>query len=606
LETLDVIDRKQGIISGLRCRIEMLEAEESRLKQEILFHRASIADIRKIPVELLSRIFTFIDPDPDNHCDPFNFNPLKANYPLMLVCKLWCRVIISTPRLWSRFSLHPRSGTLAHLETCIARSGGLSLDVSISFSGYASKLTHWKELRPFLGRLKSISFDPHSDYDTVFYEEEWREIFADLAKSTTRELTLSSVPFDVMNPYESCTIPSLRKVRITGPISTIPPLVLPSLEVLHIVSCGLSAQNLWDIVKMSPQLQTLDLEESWLEQRSWRAFRPETTASQTFDRLEILRFGENRRGSDTELYLPLLQRCPNLTTLDISFSERAYHFIEEVPAAHFKHLLKLTIRTRRFDSWGGEVPRIQPGGLQPLMLWLSMADKLEDLFVNTSRCSTDFDVGVVLQSLIRGDAKGVRIICPRLKSLKVHGTTNWPSLLLRLMAERSASPEELREAGYNPDLALGSSSSDQPFESEFVLTPRPSPSDSELTSMTPYRSTSVGWKQFHEDYKEFFGSSERMSRDQDHFDLTTVTRHGDSQQRLSFLCENMRKNAETFEANWAHEEHVGYIGHDLLDEVADLYGLESDEEDQPWLLDAYDDEMDVMDPGWDVYEPDFW
>jgi len=342
-----------------------------------------------------------------------------------------------------------------------------------------------------------------------------------------------------------------------------------------------SSHTLCDILKSTAKLQTLDLKECSLEQYSWKLFQKDNTSSFTLNELKVLKFGRNRRESAREFYLKLIRQSPNLKDLDLTFSERAYNFIEHLPTSHFKQLTSLSISTHRIDTWAEDASHILVDGVRPLMNWFAVADVLEELVVNSSEFSTEFDNGVILQSLIKGDEPNARLVCPRLRSLKVHGTTNWPSLILRIMAERAASAEELKAAGYNPDLASNSANLSQPFESEFSLTPNGMVSSGGWS----YHSTSAGWKQFYERYKEFFSSPDRMSPEQDHLDLTTITRHGDALQRLEFLCEKIKDWVDAFQNDCLSEDEddggltdpeFWYLNDEGYSDDEDFYGVYGD------------------------------
>jgi len=203
--------------------------------------------------------------------------------------------------------------------------------------------------------------------------------------------------------------------------------------------------------------------------------------------------------------------------------------------------------------------------MQPLVDWLVVAEALEELVIFSDRQGISFDAGIILQSLLIGNEPDAKVVCPHLRTLKVYGSTNWPSLLLRIMAERSQSAEELQAAGYSPDLAWQESQLPKPFSSEFsvsfLATDHGGPK-------WTYRSTSVGWKQFHDDYKEFFSKPIYKSPEVNHFDMTTTAHHKNSTERLEFLCRKTREKADAFRARmgWVHPAHHGMDIIDIYDE----------------------------------------
>src|SRR6185437_5157688 len=89
--------------------------------------------------------------------------------------------------------------------------------------------------------------------------------------------------------------------------------------------------------------------------------------------------------------------------------------------------------------------------VQSMHNWIATASRLAELEIhfpisNHYTC----DVGILMQSLvIKNGFKSVP--CPLLRRLKVSGSTVWPSVLLRVITERSASKDDLRAREFHAD-----------------------------------------------------------------------------------------------------------------------------------------------------------
>jgi hypothetical protein len=132
----------EGLLSGFRRKRE-------ELKQYVERCRAYLSPIRKLPTEIMGEVFLYYQ---DLHrsgrddgefkeplCDPYSSNSHVTALFLGSKCKLWHSISLSTPRLWSRFSLVlDRDNALSHLlRIYLLRSKNtpLSFDLTI-YKGY--------------------------------------------------------------------------------------------------------------------------------------------------------------------------------------------------------------------------------------------------------------------------------------------------------------------------------------------------------------------------------------------------------------------------------------------------------------------------------------
>lgn len=130
---LQALKHQKILISEFQSRLAAAELECSRLEGEIYEYRASIAPIKKCPPEVLAIIFELY------LCD----NPTIICR-LLLVCRQWYQITISTSRLWSRIPIKIRythnienasNSIKRRLEMSLKRSGSVLLELDLDFSG---------------------------------------------------------------------------------------------------------------------------------------------------------------------------------------------------------------------------------------------------------------------------------------------------------------------------------------------------------------------------------------------------------------------------------------------------------------------------------------
>ena len=97
---LEDISRLDGKISRLQAIIGELFREREALSSFVDAHRALLSTIRRLPPELLQKIFTHCLVADRNRVDAFKSRK-KAPILLGHVCSSWRRLAMSTPELWS-------------------------------------------------------------------------------------------------------------------------------------------------------------------------------------------------------------------------------------------------------------------------------------------------------------------------------------------------------------------------------------------------------------------------------------------------------------------------------------------------------------------------
>ncbi|KIM20850.1 hypothetical protein M408DRAFT_30049 [Serendipita vermifera MAFF 305830] len=133
---LEALQFQHELIEELRSRISAAELECVRLETEIFEYRASVAPVRRCPQELLLMFFEYYT------CE----NPRLIRR-LLLVCKQWYELAISSPRLWNRIPItfDPEWDVEStcdfirkRLQKCIDLSGSLPLELNVDFGNFVS------------------------------------------------------------------------------------------------------------------------------------------------------------------------------------------------------------------------------------------------------------------------------------------------------------------------------------------------------------------------------------------------------------------------------------------------------------------------------------
>ncbi|KAJ7644602.1 hypothetical protein FB45DRAFT_1021360 [Roridomyces roridus] len=124
-------NRTKQLIAASEATIAHLEAKISD-EEAILTHlRSTIAPIRNLPPDLLSRIFLLSVSDADMYS-----REITARLTLTRVCARWRRVAHTTPQLWAvaaptYYSKHPTKNYFTGLRSWMERSAPLPLPVSL-------------------------------------------------------------------------------------------------------------------------------------------------------------------------------------------------------------------------------------------------------------------------------------------------------------------------------------------------------------------------------------------------------------------------------------------------------------------------------------------
>lgn len=124
------------LIEELTSRLFSAQLERGRLEKEIYEYRASVAPIQKCPEEILGIVFEYYLLE----------NP-RLICRLLLVCRNWYKVTVSSPRLWNRIPIKfvlelDAKSTFKSVEKrvdqCLTLSKSTPLELDLDFSEFIS------------------------------------------------------------------------------------------------------------------------------------------------------------------------------------------------------------------------------------------------------------------------------------------------------------------------------------------------------------------------------------------------------------------------------------------------------------------------------------
>lgn len=580
-------------MAAVRGQLLKLRNEELRLQQGILRHKASIAPIRKLPTEILSRILMFHGKNDSCEAKPYRHeNAVLRNYHPMLVCKLWCKTAVNCPQLWTQHVLDERGAGCVYLDTRLKRAGSLPLDVLISLSTLPSweRPDVWALMRPVLHRLQRVQFrcGPKFEHlDVIVVPNKAKEIFMDLARSSITHLSIISVQFEYEgweSIFRDSPFPNLQYLTVTR-LFSVPSINAPNLRGIIIADCSVRARSLCNTICSTENLEFLDIAGSDIE----FGFDPDPSAAITNDlKLRQLRVGGDwSRDEAFGFYTSLFRQSFTIETLEIPFNGYIPRYVLDRPADAFDSLKNLTLKLHHAMRISFQADASYAANMRTTIEWFKALNRLEDLELQ-STTFYDSDAGLILQSLIHSTADS-KILLPRLSNLKVIGVSYWPSIFLRIMAERSASEDDLRTAEMDEQISIVDKTlTVKPFTIDLKLTINKPRTYGFSKSESEFEVHSGDWDSFHEAYKLHFGHEEQDSDTGtiDHFDLITFAGIGDAEERCRALCDTF----EQFERGNEDEDDDGYHDEDSYDDdyeptwgevdYLDEEEMEEDEEEQ--------------------------
>lgn len=411
-----------------------LKAERDQAQFDIEALQNILSPIRRIPVEILSEIFVRCL-SKDGLTRPSSG---EAPLLLMMICRRWRDVAISTPKLWSSLSIlltercHPH---LSLIQTFLSRSAPLPFSFLIEenaeylpsqpithpwtprvfelllqhFSRWKDISIHYKDWRVDDSLLQVLhEYGSPSSLETVSMKREWwssqaRDSISRLFSSTRlRSISWRGLVSGVNNVADLMPLESLRELRLDN-ILTTAQFTQTLLRATHLVSCQLS-------VYCAPITSTVDSVQSLTD--------PVTT----FLDLTSLELVTNI--VDEQIFD--LLTLPSLNSLSISRLNDLTVTADDVPPrfwsmAPFRALHQRSNFTLTFLQLV-DVPIQSSQMLEILRLCCT---SLHHLSISSDHTNTTCIDDTILQllTLTPGPEQAEEILCPRLKHLSLLSCT---------------------------------------------------------------------------------------------------------------------------------------------------------------------------------------
>ncbi|KAJ7725946.1 hypothetical protein B0H16DRAFT_1384123 [Mycena metata] len=274
-------------IAELQKSIDELTKERDTIGDYVQAHKALLTPIRRIPLEILQRIFVACLPTHRNCVMSAKEAPVLLGH----ICSSWRVLSLSTPRLWASLhiaepvrmphsrnslyrTLHARRGEIA--KTWLARSGQCPLSLSFQGGGYdedhpipQDESPRWtkdvllRTLLPFTSRWRRLSLTASSSAELSVLRG---LTGADVPLLKTLEVVLQSpLPW---RPFTLLNGPQITELALTGDVDSDPrhlPLCWEFLTSLSIIGSHwntafcLTNDTALEILSRCPRLRTCHL-----------------------------------------------------------------------------------------------------------------------------------------------------------------------------------------------------------------------------------------------------------------------------------------------------------------------------------------------------------
>lgn len=222
--------------------------------------------LASIPDDILSEVF-------EHGLGSYVDDPTTSKETLSLVCRRFRRVVVNTPRLWSRIN---RQDKIPYMRACLERSKSVGLSISLAFNDADSldcALSLLAEVTPHMSRWEHLRVEFELDEALIANHEEVLRstIASNLHLPSLRALSLEYTATqeeyavfandDIRHFYQSWEMPNLRSLDS----STIPtPFIAPKLSSIHLYRSHISGgpatnDRLRDFLAACPKLEELTL-----------------------------------------------------------------------------------------------------------------------------------------------------------------------------------------------------------------------------------------------------------------------------------------------------------------------------------------------------------
>ncbi|KZP23425.1 hypothetical protein FIBSPDRAFT_705777, partial [Athelia psychrophila] len=226
------------------------------LVQFARLHERLLASERRLPLEILARIFL--------HCfhgQKYHHMSVSVRAFLCAVCRTWRDIAISTPLLWTSFSLVVRPGDTRDIvdmsATWLPRAGKLPMYVEVRNMGatipralvdvLSLHSANWQDVDLALWPIELMKLGDASS-DSAWQLPMLRTLDLHALVSTEQDVSIGVF----------ATAPQLRSIRLKnlGPLEV----TLPWAQLTACHSCGRSMPEALDLLAACPRLLEYDLE----------------------------------------------------------------------------------------------------------------------------------------------------------------------------------------------------------------------------------------------------------------------------------------------------------------------------------------------------------
>ncbi|EJU05505.1 hypothetical protein DACRYDRAFT_98212 [Dacryopinax primogenitus] len=280
-------------------------------------------DLSSLPIELISRILHLLLLSYPARTAP------RALLPLLLVSRTIYNIALSTPSLWTSLRLTD-TGITPRLQLQLERSGALPLDIEITVrcrshkslpckAGISALMDSLASLRPSMSRWESLDLNLSSCWLAQEALATCGTALFSLSKLTVRTGHSDSGDYATPLPSVLLHMPKLREINFQWyNFRWVQSCTLPSVRALRLSSYYMDdpglATELLEMLRALPELERLEMDtvaERWVPRLS----QPPAFEPVELPRLRSLKMRDC--GQDKVLVLLRDIRCPNVQCLEM-------------------------------------------------------------------------------------------------------------------------------------------------------------------------------------------------------------------------------------------------------------------------------------------------
>ncbi|KAL0579416.1 hypothetical protein V5O48_002587 [Marasmius crinis-equi] len=274
----------QAQINRLQASIWALESKSKRLMKNMESYRSLLSPVRRMPLEILTMIFTFLCGN--NDLVPSTPPPAIS---LSMVCGRWRDIALSSPTLWSTLSLDfshwTEAARLHSLENTtrlfMENSGRSPLKISVTFPSHefpAEALPSLRNISKQCNRWQSLSLTfsepsglPFAGFDAIRGELPMLQCLS-LIRQPYTDITTIWEDCPLLNLFDTC--PSLRTLDISPDDYLLddeePPLPCRQIKALQIRNSH--NRSALSLLSTCPNVEDVELTGLYGSNESWPDF----------------------------------------------------------------------------------------------------------------------------------------------------------------------------------------------------------------------------------------------------------------------------------------------------------------------------------------------